>query len=150
MVTERQQSGYIAFGSLSLSEPGKILRLPFLCVPHHRPQTPSQQPALHWRSIVKEEKPQLWCASGREWGDEGHCQHEWDLHERALSLHCFHGLKEQLSRRMRRQCQEEEKTWRREAGFLCLNHSSHVLGAQAGKHSCFTSAESTGTEQAPT
>lgn len=27
-----------------------------------------------------------------------------------------------------------------EAGFLWLNHSSHVLGAQAEKHSCFTSA----------
>jgi len=56
------------------------------------------------------------------------------------SLHCFHGLKEQLSRRMRRGCQEEGKIWRRETGFLWLNHSSHVLGTQAEKHSCFTSA----------
>lgn len=56
------------------------------------------------------------------------------------SLHCFHGLKEQLSRRIKRWCQEEEKIRRREAGFLWLNHSSHVLGARAEKHSCFTSA----------
>lgn len=56
------------------------------------------------------------------------------------SLDCFHGLKEQLSRKMKRQCQEEEKIRRREAGFLWLNHSSHVPGTQAEKHSCFTSA----------
>lgn len=134
------------FGSLSLNEPGKVLSLPFLCVPHHRPQPPSQEPAP---LKINSERAKA-TNPGREWGDEGHGQCEWDLHERASSLQGFHGLKEQLSRRMRGRCQEEGKTWRREAEFLCSDHSSHVPGSWAEKHSCFTSAESTATEQAPT
>lgn len=63
-----------------------------------------------------------------------------EIYMKELSLHRFHGLKEQLSRRMKRRCQEEEKIQRSEAGFLWLNHSSHVLGTQAEQHSCFTSA----------
>lgn len=141
IVTERHQPRYVPLSPLSLQQLGKVCRLPFLYVPHRRPQNTSPQPEPRFRSIVKEQKPQTTMCLGKGVEEiKGIANvNEIYMKEPSSSL-CFHGLKEQLSRRMKRRCQEEEKIWRREAGFLWLNHSGHVLGAQAEKHSCFTSA----------